>query len=829
MKKKLITLLITLTATLCLAGCTSGLQDFADTTLPELVKDRGEVNKNWAENFRAIGVISDEQCENMKKNIDVQVKKYTTATDANGSIGADTLATIANSVSQYTLGGEGNPSYVVLLEGDDNDKPRNLPYVSSEKGYMYVKSDGSYDTSKSVPDSTVATMDKDGLVLPNFIMSNYLHVYQFSQVNTGDIGVPVTRDENKITPIEFISKDVKDAINDLTKAEVYVLRPDITTVTGESTLDGIMAKVQDAVNTDDKNNQQRLLANYFYKAEDINGNPITLVDKDDESYDLITTSKPNNDPNINIPGYDLIVGQYDMVDCIHIRFTEFNSDAYDKLNKLLGQETCRMYLVPDEKGAWKAYLMEYPIHVINELSHDSYDKVSVEFAESGLGVNLMTGKFIKYGVDSAGNWDQSQTTTITASEPYLTLTPAENNDQKGITSLVLKGVTTTTVEDTSGTKHELYCGRIVLRDYLEATFAPEFEESNENVAVFGRKIRFDMQDTYWEEGEKFGKSSYKQLNLYYNKTDSIAYFVDKDGNEIVTSPKLNITDFCDIKSLCKNSYKLCVVKSITTNEIQATSVDATIKDGEIPKISNLRRIYTDTDSIKPTDVFPGKNIGNGDYKTDNETKQRFYCIATTKGLFDSALFSDWINSTSTTASLEWWNQYLLENGFSYQLSHEAVNDYISSNYKYELSQNGVIILDLETVAKIQEQFDDDSNKEKVSGIRTFFMILGYILMGYSIMLMLCWVIDTNADVGVKLLEKVTFGNWIGVKYEEDIPYRNINDRTYLTAGKMFTRCIILIVLGLILIKVNIFRIVLSLVELFGPFASQIERIVKGFR
>ena len=95
--------------------------------------------------------------------------------------------------------------------------------------------------------------------------------------------------------------------------------------------------------------------------------------------------------------------------------------------------------------------------------------------------------------------------------------------------------------------------------------------------------------------------------------------------------------------------------------------------------------------------------------------------------------------------------------------------------------------------------------------------------------MLCWVIDANLDIGVKLLDKVTFGNWVAVKYEEDIPYRNTNDQTFLDQKKMFVRAIILITLGIILINVNIFNVVLTLIELFGKAASKIEEVIQGFR
>ena len=105
------------------------------------------------------------------------------------------------------------------------------------------------------------------------------------------------------------------------------------------------------------------------------------------------------------------------------------------------------------------------------------------------------------------------------------------------------------------------------------------------------------------------------------------------------------------------------------------------------------------------------------------------------------------------------------------------------------------------------------------------MILGWFVVVYSSLLMLAWVIDANLDIGVKLLEKLTLGNWVAVKYEEDIPYKNTNDQTFLDSKKMFIRAAIMIAIGIFLINVNIFNVVLVLIDIFGRAATKIEEVI----
>ena len=88
---------------------------------------------------------------------------------------------------------------------------------------------------------------------------------------------------------------------------------------------------------------------------------------------------------------------------------------------------------------------------------------------------------------------------------------------------------------------------------------------------------------------------------------------------------------------------------------------------------------------------------------------------------------------------------------------------------------------------------------------------------------------SNIDVGIGFLNKVSLGHWQAVKYPEDIPEGSLGDVEYMTAGKLFMRCLVIISLGILLILVNVFDIVKVLLKLFGPIALALEDLISGMR
>ena len=107
------------------------------------------------------------------------------------------------------------------------------------------------------------------------------------------------------------------------------------------------------------------------------------------------------------------------------------------------------------------------------------------------------------------------------------------------------------------------------------------------------------------------------------------------------------------------------------------------------------------------------------------------------------------------------------------------------------------------------------------------MILGIFLIAYSMILMLAWVLDTSVDIGFSLLNKLTFGHWIAIKYAEDIPSYHDPDSKYIDGKHMFISCLIIIAVAIIAIRVDENYIALQLIKFFGGIGSKIEEIIRG--
>jgi len=450
-------------------------------------------------------------------------------------------------------------------------------------------------------------------------------------------------------------------------------------------------------------------------------------------------------------------------------------------------------------------------------------------------VNLYTKEIIKYEpvVDSDGNitWSKDGEVVSNLVDSYLTVEGAPNQSYDGQSAFIINGEQEVDVafqlnKNTVLNTQTLKTARLILRDYLEATYAPEMVDG-EDLVVFGRKIRFDLKN--------FDSSG----DALWDKNEIVAYYVDKEGKTIDNTPTLKITDFCSVEHLLgKGSEESYVRKLAYTGEETNKIISAKdVEDGIIKTIADLKEVRISSigsgAAINITDVFPGPNVGKIDFgdagSNDNNSKQRFYVVATSKGIFDSGLYNTWINVENKTASLDWWNQYLADNKFVYSVGHQDVNNYLLANYAYELSETEIVILDLETIKFIQDNMNEEAEQERSELIRTIFIVFGWFLTSYGVLLVLAWIFDTNSDIGIDLLNKLTLGNWIAIKYPEDIPGNDLSNTKYMSASGIVVNCIILIAVGIIIINVDVFKVVLLLIDTFGTAASEIEKLITGLR
>lgn len=560
---------------------------------------------------------------------------------------------------------------------------------------------------------------------------------------------------------------------------------------------------------------------------------------------------PNNiDPSTNRLGKDMCMVMNNEP-ILTVRLIEFNQDAIDTLKSKIGVGIQR-YLVIDNK----AYLMEYPVgYVAGFKETEDRTGYNAMIEKSQIGFNLLTGNWSKFSTDDDGNIT-NESSDFDTNDPYLTFDGALSATDKTKASLVISGstgVSKSGVEedecnpcwnlvfgeytDDSGNKHDrIYnTGRLVLRDYLEATYAPGVV-GTDSLVVLGRKMRIELSG---------------------NKKDPVATFYDKSGDELAGSPKLYIQDFADIDAIFDATQKVKYISGYqedlgdssggTTSDTGGTGIDpsgtsgtetappSTTEPEEDEGEAALRDSLSKVDSI-PTEIvskirvstkFPGKLIGYTDYD-ESDKKPMFYAMFVRANMFQTALFSGWVQNTDQTAnSTVWWNGWLTEHGYTYRINTDNLVNYLKGNYAYDLAQEGVIILDLETIAKIQQDFNKDEQLETAHWMRTVFMVFGYILIGYAVIMLIAWNVDVNVDLGFNILEKLSFGKWVAIKDYDEMPYMNTTETNFVKFSELLISCIIIISIGLVLILVNVVDLILMIIQLFGGLASYISKMITG--
>lgn len=535
-----------------------------------------------------------------------------------------------------------------------------------------------------------------------------------------------------------------------------------------------------------------------------------------------------------------------------VRLIEFNQDALDILKSKIGVGISR-YLVIDNK----AYLMEYPVGYVDGFK-ETEDRTGYKAVvkQSQIGFNLLTGTWSKFKTDEEGNLTNNSS-QINEDDPYLTFDGALSNTDKSKASLVIYGTTGISKsgqEDdpcnpcwnlvfgeyttSNGEKKDrVYdTGRIVLKDYLEATYAPGVV-GNDSLVVLGRKLRLN--------------------GFEGNKKDPVASFYDKEGNELEGSPVLYIQDFADIDGIYESSQKVKYISGFQEkldDESSGTSPDTGggssgsdsetedgddtgdegDTEGEDSAENALRDILSKVDSmptrvvseVRTTTKFPGKLIGYSDYD-ESDQKPLFYAMFVRANMFQTALFSGWVQNTDQEKnSTVWWNNWLTSHGYTYRINTDNLVNYLKGNYAYDLAKEGVIVLDLETIAKIQQEFNRDNNIAMGHGMRTVFMVFGYLLISYAVILLIAWNVDVNVDLGFNILEKLSFGKWIAIKDYDEMPYVT-GDTNFIKFSELLVSCIIIITVGLLLILVNIVDLILMLIQLFGGIAVYLSKIITG--
>lgn len=87
--------------------------------------------------------------------------------------------------------------------------------------------------------------------------------------------------------------------------------------------------------------------------------------------------------------------------------------------------------------------------------------------------------------------------------------------------------------------------------------------------------------------------------------------------------------------------------------------------------------------------------------------------------------------------------------------------------------------------------------------------------------MKAWVLDTDVDLGFSLLEKLSFGQMIAVKYSF------IYGDSYVGIGTVTVRALIMLVIRVMLISINVKDVILMAVKMFGGISDTITGLMSG--
>ena len=905
-KRVLVVVMMAMMVTM-LTGC--DIPADVANSLQQSFSDRAEANKNIANRLYGSGLIRQDTYDKLIKEIDGKLGNIT------ANMGADNKATInmlkacvawripIESDHQIIKSYDKNKNPIYKWKHSDEDVIGGSPcagVLCASSCNICADGDSSHKEMCDTHKSAFITTYLVGLETGALFWTNQVGK-EAAQENA-----PACMGEGAvIKPIEVISESMVKELNEQLSIPIYVLKT--TADSNEGTgLDGIMEAVKRADNTNSEKEAESILANYFEAAtyKDKNGkeNALTIMDPNIPEQQIVrVTSKSyeeaensNWDPYTfngeqvevchyngyanfpsdeygNAPGIDATIYMAGEK-VLAVRMVEFNKKAVDELDRRIGLGENR-YLVLNGR----AYLMEYPIGYIEGFI-ETEDRLGYNsiIKQSQLGFNLLTGEFSKFSTNEDGSIT-NQSVAISKDDPYLTYMGASSASEESMASLIMYGETgvSTTYGGEAQEDRDMACnppwdlkfggtdsnpyvvstGRIVLRDYLEATYAPGIV-SGDSVIVLGRKLRI--------------------LQLDGDKSNPVAKFYGKDGAPLDGSDiNIFIDDFASISPLTygtpyveyisSKKEKLDITAEITlangntwspsSSEASDDSGDAdvdvndssdssdennntgsgnsTSDSGSSGLKENLSEIsglnHRITSVIYPTTRFPGPSIGFSDYsETDN--KQLFYAMLVKKDMFETGLFSGWVQSTDQNQnSVLWWNNWLSDHGYLYNINPDNLVDYLTGNFKYELNKSGVIILDLETIAKIQEEFDQQDKVETSRGLRTVFIILGYILIAYSFILLIAWNVDVNVDLGFNLLEKLSLGRWVAVKDYEEMPFINQDEVSFINFWEILVKCIIIAALGIVLILVNAVDLMIMLVSLFGGVAEYLTDLFLGVR
>ncbi len=354
-----------------------------------------------------------------------------------------------------------------------------------------------------------------------------------------------------------------------------------------------------------------------------------------------------------------------------------------------------------------------------------------------------------------------------------------------------------------------------LTDYLELIYSPD-TVGYDAFTAYGRKVKLD-------EKIVLGKDAITA------DTGSIAYIVGDgattDGwNKRTTNyPSIGVEDLMDIDGFYTYSSGFqAKPKEEGTSAENGSSVVRLIKSGQ--QFEAAGTIHSGDVTAERSDMLPqiaaqksvecvmrfgASGLDEGDEGVRKKTP--LYGILVRGNVYERQLLTDWILA-SGNANLIKWEKTIADLGYpNYKISNAVLDEKLKGNYAFELNQDGLLTLDLDTILEINKEYEEERRGGALVYLRTLLLVLGFVLIAYVSVLIGAWVADVNFDLGLNLLHKVSIGHFVAVRSLDEMPEADPESKTaYVDFRKLLVRCFVFAAVGVIILTVDPVNLVIKI-------------------
>ena len=354
-----------------------------------------------------------------------------------------------------------------------------------------------------------------------------------------------------------------------------------------------------------------------------------------------------------------------------------------------------------------------------------------------------------------------------------------------------------------------------LTDYLELIYSPD-TVGYDAFTAYGRKVKLD-------EKIILGKDAITA------DTGSIAYIVGDgattDGwNKRTTNyPSIGVEDLMDIDGFYTYSSGFqAKPKEEGTSAEKGSSVVRLIKSGL--QFEAAGTIHSGDVTAERSDMLPQiaaqKSVecvmrfgASGLDEADEVVRKKtpLYGILVRGNVYDRQLLTEWILA-SGNANLIKWEKTITDLGYpSYKISNALLDEKLKGNYAFELNQDGLLTLDLDTILEINKEYEEERRGGALVYLRTLLLVLGFALIAYVAVLIGAWEADVNFDLGLNLLHKVSIGHFVAVRSLDEMPEADPESKTtYVDFRKLLVRCFVFAAVGVIILTVDPVNLVIKI-------------------